>query len=155
MKNSIKILVLILLSTVFSLAEPAKVVYDLTSGEIMTIKKKLIRSLTAVAKHYESKKEDVDIIVVISGDAYKFFIEDLESSPYAKDKEVEDIQMTFKSRLEALHTVYGVTFNMCESGMKARKIAKNSLYKFVNAEMMKSVYLINAQNDGYAYLPIP
>ncbi len=154
MKKSIRILVLILLSTVFSIAEPAKVVYDLTSGEIMTIKHKLIHSLTAVAKHYASKKEHVDIIVVISGDAYKFFIEDLESSPYAKDEEVEDIQMTFKSRLESLHAVYGVTFNMCESGMKARKIAKKSLYEFVNAEMMKSVYLINAQNDGYAYLPI-
>jgi len=154
MKNSIKILVLILLSSVFSLAEPAKVVYDLTSGEITTIKNKLIRSLTAVAKHYEDKKEDVDIIVVISGDAYKFFIEDLKSSPYANDKKTEDIQMTFHSGLETLHTVYGVTFNMCETGMKARKIEKKSLYKFVNAEMMKSVYLINAQNEGYAYLPI-
>lgn len=154
MKNSIKILVLILLSTTLSLAQPAKVVYDLTSGEIMTIKHKLIRSLTAVAKHYASKKEHVEIMVVISGDAYKFFIEDLESSPYAKDEEVEAIQMSFKSGLEALHTVYGVTFNMCQSGMNARKIEKKSLYEFVNADMMKSVYLINAQNDGYAYLPI-
>ena len=154
MKNSIKILVLILLSTVFTLAEPAKVVYDLTSGEIKTIKYKLIRSLTAVSKYYAAKKEDVDIIVVISGDAYKFFIDDLASSPYAKDKKVEDVQMTFKSGLETLHTAYGVTFNMCETGMKARKIEKKSLYKFVNAEKMKSIYLINAQNDGYAYLPI-
>jgi len=154
MKNSIKILVLIMLSTTFSLAEPMKVVYDLTSGEIKTIKNKLIRSITAVAKHYENTKEHVDIIVVISGDAYKFFIDDLKSSPYAKDKKVEDIQMTFKSGLKRLHTVYGVTFNMCETGMKARKIEKKSLYEFVNAEMMKSVYLINAQNNGYAYLPI-
>ena len=154
MKNSLKILVLVLLSTTFSLAEPVKVVYDLTSGEIKTIKNKLIRSLTAVAKHYESKKEDLDIIVVISGDAYKFFIDDLESSPYANDKEVEEIQITFKSGLETLHTDHGVTFNMCATGMRARKIEKKSLYKFVNAEMMKSVYLINAQNDGYAYLPI-
>lgn len=154
MTHGIKILLLILLSTIFSLADSAKVVYDLTSGKVTTIEHKLIRSLTAVSKYYASKKEHVDIIVVISGDAYKFFIEDLEASPYAKDEEVEDIQMHFKSRLEKLHTIYGVTFNMCESGMKARKIAKKSLYKFVNAEMMKSVYLINAQNDGYAYLPI-
>jgi len=154
MKNSMKILVLILLSTTFSLAEPSKVVYDLTSGDIKTIKNKLIRSLTAVAKYYESKKEDIDIIVVISGDAYKFFVNDLESSPYFNDKKTKDVQITFKKGLETLHTLYGVTFNMCETGMKARKIEKKTLYDFVNAERMKSVYLINAQNAGYAYLPI-
>ncbi|WP_309497074.1 DsrE family protein [Sulfurovum sp.] len=154
MKNSIKILVLILLSTVFSFAEPAKVVYDLTSGDVLTIKHKLLGSVRGVANHYIKNKEKVDIIVVISGDAYKFFIDDLESSPYAKDEEVEDIQMHFKPRLEMLHELYGVTFNMCKSGMIARKIDKKTLYPYVNVEMMKSVYLINAQNDGYAYLPI-
>lgn len=151
---SMKIVVLLLLMLNFSFGQTAKVVYDLTSGDLQTIKHKLIRSVTAVAKYYAAKKEHVDIMVVISGDAYKFFIDDLESSPYANDEEIEDIQMTFKPRLEALHTVYDVNFNMCQSGMQARKITKKSLYPFVNAEKMKSVYLIDAQNGGYAYLPI-
>jgi len=64
------------------------------------------------------------------------------------------MQAQFKPLLENLNDIYGVTFNMCSSGMKARKIAKNTLYKYVHADKMKSVYLINAQNEGYAYMPI-
>ncbi len=154
MKKSIKFLLLILLSTVFSFAESAKVVYDLTSGDVLTIKHKLLGSVRAVANHYAGKKEKIDIMVVISGDAYKFFIDDLESSPYANDEEVEDMQMHFKPRLEMLHELYGVTFNMCSSGLISKKIDRKTLYPYVNSEMMKSVYLINAQNDGYAYMPI-
>jgi uncharacterized protein len=155
MKSIIKLIIFLGLTSTMSLSESAKAVYDLVSGDINTIEKKLIRSVNAVAKDYASKKKHLDIIVVISGDAYKFFIEDLESSPYAKDEKVKAVQSDLKSRLEALHTVHGVTFNMCETGMKARNIDKKSLYTFVNAEMMKSVYLITAQNNGYAYLPIP
>lgn len=154
MKYGVKILVLILLGTVISFSKPAKVVYDLTSGDVLTIKHKLLGSVRAVANHYARKKEKVDIMVVISGDAYKFFIDDLESSPYANDEEVEDMQMHFKPRLEMLHELYGVIFNMCRSGVISKKIEKKTLYPYVNVEMMKSVYLIDAQNDGYAYMPI-
>jgi len=154
MKHGMKILVVVLLGTVFSFAESKKVVYDLTSGDVLTIKHKVLGSIRGVANYYASKKEKIEIMVVISGDAYKFFIDDLESSPYAKDEEVEDIQMHFKPRLEMLHELYGVTFNMCKSGMIARKIDPKTLYPYVNAKKMKSVYLIDAQNQGYAYMPI-
>lgn len=154
MKYSINILLGVLLSTVFSFAEPKKVVYDLTSGDVLAIKHKVLGSIRGVANHYASNKEKIEIMVVISGDAYKFFIDDLESSPYANDEEVEDMQMHFKPRLEMLHTLYGVTFNMCKSGMIGKKIDKKTLYPYVNAEKMKSVYLIDAQNEGYAYMPI-
>ena len=154
MKYGIKILTAVLLTTLFTYAEPKKVVYDLTSGDLLTIEHKVLGSIRGVANHYATNKEDIEIMVVISGDAYKFFIDDLESSPYAKDEDVEDIQMHFKPRLEMLHELYGVTFNMCKSGMIGRKIDPKTLYPYVNAQKMKSVYLIDAQNEGYAYMPI-
>jgi len=43
---------------------------------------------------------------------------------------------------------------MCSIGMKARGIDKKVLYNFVSAEKGKSVYLIEYQNAGYAYLPV-
>jgi len=135
-------------------AETLKVVYDLSTGDSSKIEKHLIDSIGAVSRYYAAEKKKLEVKVVISGDAYKYFIDDLKASPYASDKEAVDIQAYFKIRLKDLHDVYGVTFQMCASGMKARKIEKHTLYKYVEAEKMKSVYLIDAQNDGYAYMPI-
>jgi len=135
-------------------ADAAKVVYDLSSGNTNKIEKHLLNSIAALSNYYTGEKKSLDVIIVISGNAYKYFIDDLKSSPYASDEEALEIQAYFKLRLKNLHEVYGVSFKMCASGMKARKIKKNTLYEFVEAEKMKSVYLIDAQNDGYAYMPV-
>lgn len=140
------------LSTLY--AENAKVVYDLTTGDAQKIEKHLIDSIDAVAKYYKKENKELKVIVVISGDAYKYFVNDLKASPYASDKDALGVKEKFSYRLQNLNDTYGVTFNMCSSGMKARKIAKSTLYKYVHADVMKSIYLIEAQNDGYAYMPI-
>lgn len=107
-----------------------------------------------VSRYYRSINKSLDVKVVISGNAYKYFIEDLQASPYASDQEAVEIQPYFKLLLKKLHDDYGVNFEMCASGMKMRKIEKDTLYEYVEAEKMKSIYLIDAQNDGYAYMPI-
>ena len=135
-------------------ADAAKVVYDLTTSDVQKIKKHLIHSVTEVSKYYKSQNKEFKAIVVISGQAYQFFVEDLKNSPYADDSELKALQSELKPLFEKLQKEHNVTFDMCETGMDARDIHKESLYKFVNAEMMKSIYLINAQNDGYAYMPI-
>lgn len=137
-----------------SYAQSAKVVYDLTSGDSAKIEKHLINSIKALGKYYKKEKITLEVIVVISGDSYKYFVNDLEKSPYASEEEVIKVQKKFKTRLKDLNDIYGVTFNMCSSGMRARQIDQNSLYQYVHAEVMKSVYLIEAQNNGYAYMPI-
>ena len=150
-----KMLIVGLLLSVSTLyANETKVVYDLTSGESTKIEKHLIKSVKALSKYYKNKKKELKIIVVISGNAYKYFVNDLQNSPYAADKDLAVKQEKFKEDLLSLHNKQGVIFNMCATGMKSRKIDKNTLYKFVHADVMKSVYLIEAQNDGYAYMPI-
>lgn len=135
-------------------ADSAKVVYDLSTGDSSKIEKHLINSLMGVSRYYRSINKSLDVKVVISGNAYKYFIEDLQASPYASDQEAVEIQPYFKLLLKKLHDDYGVNFEMCASGMKMRKIEKDTLYEYVEAEKMKSIYLIDAQNDGYAYMPI-
>ena len=134
-------------------AKTAKVVYDLTSGDSTKIEKHFINSVRALSHYYKEENIDFKVIVVISGDAYKYFVNDLKHSPYADDKGVASVQEKFKYRLAMLNE-QGVTFNMCANGMRARGIHKETLYKYVHADVMKSIYLIEAQNDGYAYLPI-
>ena len=147
-------LLLLLLGSSTLYAESVKVVYDLTSGEPAKIKKHLINSVNEVARYYKSQKKEFKAIVVISGNAYKFFVEDLKDSPYLDELELEVEQPKLKPLLARLHTEHNVVFDMCETGMASRNIKKKTLYKFVNAEKMKSVYLIDAQNKGYAYMPI-
>jgi intracellular sulfur oxidation DsrE/DsrF family protein len=134
-------------------AQTAKVVYDLTSGDSVKIEKHLINSIRALSHYYKEENIEFKVIVVISGKAYKYFVDDLKNSPYAEDTSVQEVQKKFKHRFLLLNDS-GVTFNMCVTGMKARKIDKNTLYKYVHADVMKSVYLIGAQNDGYAYIPV-
>ena len=148
------LLLALLLNTSTIYADTAKVVYNLTSDDIVKIDKHLINSIKALGKYYKEEKRELKIIVVISGNAYKYFIDDLKNSPYAQDDDALDMQEQFKHKLAYLNESLGVTFNMCSSGMKARKIKRETLYKYVHADVMKSVYLIEAQNDGYAYMPI-
>ena len=70
------------------------------------------------------------------------------------DKAAIEMQPKFRPLLQELNDNDHVTFKMCSVGMKARAIKKETLYPFVHADMMKNVYLINAQNEGYAYIPV-
>lgn len=135
-------------------ADAAKAVYDVTSGDSTKIEKEMIRSIKNVSKHYKEQHKEFKPIVVISGNAYKYFIEDLAESPYAKEKNVIEIQLKFKPIFKELNERYHVTFEMCSAGMKARGIKKETVYKFVHADKIKDVYLIDAQNEGYAYMPV-
>ena len=154
MRNLYVIVLVLMMGMGTLFADGAKVVYDLSSGDSKKIEKHLLKSLNAVAMHYKKEKKEFKAMVVISGDAYKYFVNDLAKSPYANQDEVSAIQPKFNKLLTMLNNEYDVTFNMCSAGMKARKITKNMLYKYVHADVTKSVYLIETQNNGYAYMPI-
>lgn len=130
-----------------------KVVYDLRTGNEKKINSK-IQSLKAVANHYIEKKSDYKIAVVIGGDAYKFFVDDLLFSPYDKDAELKALKPKIGPKLRELAEVYDVNFTMCDVGIEYRAIPEDSLYDFVEAKKTRSIYLIEFQNDGYAYIPI-
>ncbi len=151
----IKTLMMALLLSLSSLmAVEQKVVFDLTSGDVATIEKHLIKNIDNLAEYYKANKIDFKAVVVISGNAYKYFVEDLANSPFKGKLKVARAQKKLAPLLAKLHTTYGVEFDMCKSGMKARKIDKKVLYGYVKTDLDKSVYLIKWQNEGYAYLPV-
>ena len=148
------VVVICILATNILCADEAKAVYDLTSGDSAKIEKEIIKNIKNISQYYKGKNKESKAIVVISGDAYKYFIRDLKASPYIEDKNALEIQPKFISALKELNDQYHVAFKMCSAGMKARGIKQESLYKFVHADAVKNVYLIDAQNEGYAYIPI-
>ncbi|MGB5963929.1 MAG: DsrE family protein [Sulfurimonadaceae bacterium] len=153
--RTMKIVLLgLLLSLTSLMAAEQKVVFDLTSGDVATIEKHLIKNIEGLAGYYKANDIDFKAVVVISGDAYKYFVKDLKNSRYKGKLKVARAQKRLEPILEKLHTKYGVEFDMCKAGMKARNIDKKVLYSYVKTDLNKSVYLIKWQNEGYAYLPV-
>ncbi len=104
--------------------------------------------------HYENKFEKLDVAVVIHGDAYKFFIDDLAHSPYKNDAALRKAHDHLSKRLTAMASTYEVEFIMCEAGMKSHKIDKNTLYNFVKLTPSSTIGLIDKQNEHFSYVPI-
>lgn len=149
-----RVLVGILFSATLLMAAEQKVVFDLTSGDEATINKHLIRNIEGLGKYYKANDIDFKVVVVISGNAYKYFVKDLKNSPYKGKLKVAQSQKRLEPLLAKLHTRFGVEFDMCKAGMEARHIDKEVVYNYVKTDLTKSVALIKWQNAGYAYLPV-
>ena len=153
--NIVKTILVGLLLTMTSLiAAEQKVVFDLTTGDETKITKHLIKNIEGLATYYKANNIDYKVAVVISGKADKYFVEDLNNSPFKGKLKVVKAQKNLAPLLAKLHDEYGVEFDMCKAGMNARKIDKKVLYNYVKTDLNKSVYLIKWQNEGYAYMPI-
>ncbi len=131
-----------------------KVVFDLTSGQNSIVEKSLFNIIKNIKSYYRTNQKDIDIAVVISGDSYKYFIKDIKNSPYSDDTDIVALQPKLEPKLQELHDKLKVKFYMCSYGMQSRDISEESLYDFVQADKTKSIYLIELQNNGYAYIPI-
>lgn len=150
-----KLLILLTFCTlIFAEEGVKKVVFDLTSGQVETIEKKVLSGIAFNKTHYENHLEKLDVAVVIHGDAYKFFIRDLANSPYKNDPVLLDMHDQLGKRLASMAKNYEVEFIMCESGMKSHKIDKSTLYDFVKLTPSSTIGLIDKQNEHYAYIPI-
>jgi len=156
--NFIYIGILLLLLSSYSMAKEnqteKKVVYDLTTSDIVMVEKRLIGSIISNHEYYQSKLQEYKVKVVIHGDAYKFFMQDLNNTAYAFDKKLVEKKSELGKRLESLSKLYGVEFEVCEVGVKSRTLNPKAFYPFVVMVHNAIIGLVDAQNDGYAYVPI-
>lgn len=153
--KTLKILLLSLIFfSSFSLAGERKAMFDLTSGDAERIEQRIVGAIKFLSNYYNKEGDEFKAVVVISGKSYKYFIKDLDNSPYKGDKELAAAQKKLEPMLLELHEKYGVRFDMCGGGMRSRNIKAESLYPYVHTDKMKYVYIINWQNEGYAYVPI-
>jgi len=133
-----------------------KVVYDVTTGEKKQFEKNVLKGIEFHKTYYENKFEELEVAVVIHGDAYKFFVKDLRKTAYAKEKEIPKKAYTeIHKRLKTLAEMYDVVFLICEVGMKKHHIMKENIVESVQVIATSTVGLIDKQNEGFAYLPVP
>ncbi len=159
MKKSNLITIFILLSLLLTdgfcdASKEKRVVYDVTTDSISTIEKRLIGSIIANHEYYHSKLQEYKVKVIIHGKAYKFFMKDLNNTAYAFDKKLLAKKSELGKRLKSLVKLYGVEFDVCAVGMKRRELNPKSFYLFTAVVHNAIIGLVDAQNDGYAYVPI-
>jgi intracellular sulfur oxidation DsrE/DsrF family protein len=131
-----------------------KVVYDLTTGDIKRFEKRFISGIVSHKIYYQNKLEELDIIVIIHGNAYKFFMKNLKGTPYVKEKKLVAQHLLLGKRLFSLAKQYDVKFLVCKIGTIERKLDRKSFYPFVSFVHSAPIGLIDAQNKGYAYMPL-
>jgi hypothetical protein len=153
MKNLFLVMVLFL-GLLKADSDVKKVVFDLTTSNLTTIEKRLINGVAFSNKHYQSASTVLDNRVVIHGDAYKFFVKDILKTKCKEDKKLQAKAKDIHEKLASLANRYNVKFLMCGVGMKAREIEKDNILDFVEVIPSAMIGLIDAQNDGYAFVPI-
>ena len=154
MKFLISLILVVFLYYSSLASDERKVLIDLTTGDLKKIEKYLLNGLTYNIEYYKNHLISLDVVVAIHGDAYKFFIKDLKKSPYKNETEIIKKQLEIYNRLKTLHDIYNVKFEICEAGLKSRKIDVKNIYEFVKPVKTIFITLVDYQNKGYAYIPI-
>lgn len=131
-----------------------KVVYDLTAGDLPTFERKVLSGIVANKAHYEGSFKELEVVVVIHGGAYKFFVKDTKHPLLSKEKELREAHATLSKRIASMSETYNVKFLMCGVGMNKHKLNKEDVYEFVEVVPNSTIGLIDKQNEGFAYIPI-
>jgi len=131
-----------------------KVVFDLTTGNLKTFEQRILSGVARYTAAYEGNLQEFKAVVVIHGDAYKFFVKDLAHSPFKEQHELVEVNSELKKRITSAKEIYGVEFLMCEANMKKAKLSQKDIYPFVKLVPSSTMGLIEKQNEGYAYIPV-
>lgn len=131
-----------------------KLAMDLTTSNIDKFERSILKGITFNKAYYQGQFKELEVVVIIHGGAYKFFIKDLSSTKYKKDKKLLNVSKELGIRIKSLHDTYGVRFLICEAGMNYHSLRKENIYNFVELTPNAMIALIDAQNDGFAYIPV-
>lgn len=148
------ILLLAILGLLHADEEVAKVVFDLTTSDITSFEKKVLKGIVAHKTHYDSQLKELEVVVVIHGGAYKFFVKDPKNSPFKEDKKLLEAHPDLQKRIASMADTYEVTFLMCKAAMKRNKLEEKDIYSYVTMVPNSTIGLIDKQNEGFAYIPI-
>ena len=137
-----------------NMAADAKVVIALTSGDPQVLREKLFAAIPMMAANYRAQKRGLRAAIVVHGEAYRFVLKDLRSTPYSDDTATQAAQSEIRGLFEGLVRTYGVRIEVCAHGMKKHGLAQANLYPFVHPVASASIALIDWQQAGHALLTV-
>ena len=134
--------------------ESAKVVYDLTTQEVATFERKILKAIALNKTYYESQLKELEVTVVIHGGAYRFFVKEPSNTEYRKDTKLLQHYRELQKRIASMHHLYHVEFLMCGAGMSKHGLKPKDILSYVTIIPNSTIGLIDRQNEGYAYIPV-
>lgn len=148
------ILFIALFAVTIVFADTKKFMIDLKTGDIDSFNNQLLVGVPGVIDYFTAQGDTVEVAVVIHGDAYKFFVKNLDTTQYVMDKTLVDRQEVIYKRLEEIEKKYRIHFDICMFGMHKKGILSEDLYPFVAPIKSAIVGLVKWQNAGFAYIPV-
>lgn len=146
--------ILFYLLSALTLADTQKIMIDLKTGDMDSFTTRFIGGVSSTADHFIAQGDTVSIAVVIHGEAYKFFVENLERTQYGVDQPLVANQEVLYKKLIAFQKKYNVILEICQVGMNKKGILSEDIYPFVTPIKSAMTGLVKWQNRGYAYIPI-
>jgi len=150
----IALFLLISLSAIYAEEVSAKVVYDLTTKDLASFERKILKAVVVNKAHYEASLKELDVTIVIHGGAYRFFTINPTKSIFKEDKALIANYKTLAKRIKSMVDNYDVEFLMCGAGMPKNSLEAKDIYRFVKIIPNSNIGLIDRQNEGYAYIPV-
>jgi len=134
--------------------ESAKLVVDLTTGSVIEFDRNILQSIAYNKTHYANSLKELEVAVVIHGEAYRFFVKDLKNTSFKNDKALVKVYKDLKKRVATMSDTYEVEFLMCRAALKRHKLKESDIVEFVKIVPNSTIALIDKQNEGFAYLPV-
>jgi len=147
-------LFILLFVVTIAFADTKKFVIDLKTGDREAFSNQLLVGVPGTIDYFRAQGDTVEVAVVIHGEAYKFFVDNLDNTQYGLDKSLVEHQEVIHKRLDEIEKKYNIHFDICMSGMHKKGILTEDLYSFVTPIKSAMVGLVKWQNGGFAYIPI-
>jgi len=147
-------LFILLFVVTIAFADTKKFVIDLKTGDREAFSNQLLVGVPGTIDYFRAQGDTVEVAVVIHGEAYKFFVDNLDNTQYGLDKSLVEHQEVIHKRLDEIEKKYNIHFDICMSGMHKKGILTEDLYSFVTPIKSAMVGLVKWQNGGFSYIPI-
>jgi len=147
-------LILLLLAATFAFADTKKFVIDLKTGDMDSFNNQLLVGVPGTIDYFTAQGDKVEVAVVVHGESYKFFVENLDNTQYGMDKALAERQDAIRKRLVEIEKKYHIRMEICMNGMHRKGILSEDLYPFVTPIKSAMVGLVKWQNAGYAFVPV-
>ena len=147
-------LILLLLAATFAFADTKKFVIDLKTGDMDSFNNQLLVGVPGTIDYFTAQGDKVEVAVVVHGESYKFFVENLDNTQYGMDKALAERQDAIRKRLVEIEKKYHIRMEICMNGMHRKGILSEDIYPFVTPIKSAMVGLVKWQNKGYAYVPV-
>ena len=146
--------IILILLTMFTLAnadeETVRVVYDLTTNDIGKFEKNILKGIAVSKAYFEGNLQEFESAVVIHGEAFRFFLKDVEHSSFNSNTQLLEVYPELSKRVAGMADTYEVEFLMCEASMSKYGLTKDDIVDYVKFVPTSTIGIIKKQNEGFA-----